>query len=116
MAGNDDGHAVHAVGATDCPDGGRTRNASRDVFVGARLSIRNVSQCFPDALLERGARSVDRNGEGVSPAGEIFVELSSQRRQMRMLGGHQRSLEASAQDDELLFEHAAIREFEQAYA
>src|SRR5262245_9969642 len=101
MAGNDDGDAVHAVSPAHCTDGSWIRNGARDVFVRARFSIWNVSQGVPDPFLERSARSVDRNREAVSDAGEVFLELSSQGRQMRVLGWHQRRLEAPAEDFEL---------------
>src|SRR5262249_1865085 len=70
----------------------------------------------PHALLERAAGKVQRNREVAAPAGEVLAELAPQLLQVRVLAGNRGPDDSSLQHLELLLEHAAIGELEQADA
>src|SRR5262245_37935216 len=76
MTRDNDRDAVVAVGS---PHGARRRRAAdaeRDRLIGRGRAVGNREQGAPDARLERRSVEHERNGELLTRAGEILLELA----------------------------------------
>ncbi len=112
VAGNENGDSIQPVRSSDRSlRVGHTHRVG-EVFVGPGFSIRNPLQCGPHALLERGARRHEWQGELPELPRKIGFQLVAQLVEMRGVAGDDRAVESAANGLDLSREHTAIGEFE----
>jgi len=73
VAGDDDCHAVGAVGTPDRAIGGAGTHALGELAVADRPSVRDALQLIPDARLEGAARRIDRQVEVATVTGKVVL-------------------------------------------
>ena len=117
MTRHHQGQAVHAVGARNRPNCRGLADSRGNLGVAGGLPRRDIQQCIPDALLERGPGLHDRNAEGGwRGAGEICIQLSLDPIVDGRPTGLQAPPESPLNDPQLRFEHRAVGELEQGEA
>ena len=72
MAGDEHGGGIGGAGVGDGADGFGATDGFRDLFIGARLAIRDRAQGGPDARLKGGGADVQRE---IQP-GFVAVEVA----------------------------------------
>ena len=75
VAGDDDGDGIPVVRHADGAAGVRVANGLSDVAVAAGFAVRDFEQRMPARQLELGSAEIEREGELVALAREVFAEL-----------------------------------------
>ena len=75
VAGEDDGDGIGAVGIGYCPDGFGGSDGGGQFTVGHCLSVGDVGELLPDALLEVGAGEQEGDVVVLALSSEVLVEL-----------------------------------------
>ena len=116
VAGNEDGNAVGAVGGRDGAHGSGFADSRRQRLIVAGRAVGNVAQRRPHLPLEIRPRRIQRDGEPLPSAAEIFTEFLRRLRGMFISARFGARLKQPLQITAFPFHARRPRKFRQANA